>query len=908
MQPNLTLNLQYPEYFSREDIIAEQILMYCFTQENDSPLRSQRQLAQKLHTSLGRLNRSMQALVQAQLLTGRIQLTEESRSLCQQKRPQRAILFADSPAWTTSNRSDELPCLLPVQDLPLIERLIRQLRQAGVPEILIVTGYHKEALEYLSEKPGIRLLHNLHFREGGTLSSLYTARQYLNDAYLLPAHLYFEESPFFSTGLHSWLALSSEIRDDGPYSVLSTRQLCKTGYGHPGYCSWHLAYLTRQDAKQVQQQLELLWSRPNGRAGTWERVLFEPHLIPLPIRPFSPSLGFSCDTAENYLDLLNSLDRTQQSTILWAARQLKTTADQFEWETPLKKGMTNRTLVFRYKGTAYALRVPGAGSEKLLNRKEEDAVYRAISNWKYAEPVVAFDSNTGKKLSRFLPSVRNCDARSPEDLTRALTLIRDLHDQKFQVRHRFDCFQKIEQYRELCAPHTSPFKHHEEVYEQILQLQSWLDQLPQQEVLCHMDFHPDNLLYSIHGEQETLIDWEYAGMQDPLFELAMFAIYSGFNQEEIDALADEYFALGGETCPFWKRLRLYAYIACGGFLWNLWCQYKSLLGIEFGSYWQQQYQYAKIYARMVLEKLPELERTRTHNAIILAAGASSRFVPYSLERPKALWPYRGEILLERQIRQLREAGIQEILLVTGHQAEAYQELANTYGLECVYNPLYETHNNLSSLACVADRLHNSYICSVDNYFEHNPFEPYVQTPYYATQRVTGQTEEWCVSTLDSGRISAIEIGGRDSLILCGHVRIDESFAQALRPHLLAAAVDPNCTHCYWEDVWLQHLEDLTLYARIYSSEEIQEFDSLQDILQSDPSYWENTPCPAFDAACVRAGIDRLSCSDFQPIRSVHSSLLEGYRFRCNETGYTACLEGGEELRIGFQLELGGEMK
>ena len=48
------------------------------------------------------------------------------------------------------------------------------------------------------------------------------------------------------------------------------------------------------------------------------------------------------------------------------------------------------------------------------------------------------------------------------------------------------------------------------------------------------------------------------------------------------------------------------------------------------------------------------------SAIILAAGKSSRFAPFTYEKPKGLFRVKGEILIERQIEQLREAGVEYI--------------------------------------------------------------------------------------------------------------------------------------------------------------------------------------------------------------------------------------------------------
>ena len=77
---------------------------------------------------------------------------------------------------------------------------------------------------------------------------------------------------------------------------------------------------------------------------------------------------------------------------------------------------------------------------------------------------------------------------------------------------------------------------------------------------------------------------------------------------------------------------------------------------------------------------------RVDNAIIMAAGTSSRFAPLSYEIPKALIEVRGEVLIERQIRQLQEAGIKEIIIVTGYKADRFEYLKNKYNVDTVFTP------------------------------------------------------------------------------------------------------------------------------------------------------------------------------------------------------------------------------
>ena len=65
---------------------------------------------------------------------------------------------------------------------------------------------------------------------------------------------------------------------------------------------------------------------------------------------------------------------------------------------------------------------------------------------------------------------------------------------------------------------------------------------------------------------------------------------------------------------------------------------------------------------------------KVDNAIILAAGTASRFAPLSYEIPKGLIEVKGELLIERQIKQLKEAGIPEIIIVTGYKSQSFTYL------------------------------------------------------------------------------------------------------------------------------------------------------------------------------------------------------------------------------------------
>ena len=123
--------------------------------------------------------------------------------------------------------------------------------------------------------------------------------------------------------------------------------------------------------------------------------------------------------------------------------------------------------------------------------------------------------------------------------------------------------------------------------------------------------------------------------------------------------------------------------------------------------------------------LRALEPYKVHNAIIMAAGTSSRFAPLSYEKPKGLFLVKSEVLIERQIRQLQERGIHEIYVVVGYMKELFYYLEKKLGVHIITNNEYAKRNNLSSVMAAKAHFHNSYLCYSDNYLQVNGFQPYV---------------------------------------------------------------------------------------------------------------------------------------------------------------------------------------
>jgi CTP:phosphocholine cytidylyltransferase-like protein len=275
--------------------------------------------------------------------------------------------------------------------------------------------------------------------------------------------------------------------------------------------------------------------------------------------------------------------------------------------------------------------------------------------------------------------------------------------------------------------------------------------------------------------------------------------------------------------------------------------------------------------------LAVLEPYRVRNAVIMAAGLSSRFVPLSLEKPKGLLEIKGEVLIERQIEQLHEAGIHDIILVIGYKKEAFSYLEHKYeGLRLIFNPEYMTKNNTHTIYLVREHLDNTYICSSDDYFEINPFDLYVHSSYYASLYVDEKTDEWYMTPDKDNNIAQVKKSGDTGFIMLGHAYWNRAFSEAMRRFLVEDHDIGKYNDAFWEDILADNIEALPpMKIRVYPENTIFEFDSLEDLRAFDKEYLDNTRCQ------IMQNIARTLCCRESDIRDCRNLSKDFNRYAFN---------------------------
>ena len=284
------------------------------------------------------------------------------------------------------------------------------------------------------------------------------------------------------------------------------------------------------------------------------------------------------------------------------------------------------------------------------------------------------------------------------------------------------------------------------------------------------------------------------------------------------------------------------------------------------------------------------------NAVIMAAGLSSRFAPLSFERPKALINVKGEVLIERQIRQLREAGIRDIIVVVGYKKEAFQYLKEKMGVTLVENPDYETRNNNSTIKRAERFLGNSYICSSDNYFTENPFERKVEEAYYSAEYAEGKTKEWCLTTDEKDWITDVAVGGYNQWYMMGHAFWSKEFSDRFLHILNSVYERPETAGMLWETIYANHIELLKLKIRKYPPHYIYEFDSLDDLREFDSRYMRHTGSHFIRKACEYLGCTEDRIRNCMPWQTRDGETI-GFLFEYSGNTYRCCYSNGKiEMR------------
>ena len=515
-----------------------------------------------------------------------------------------AIILAAGVGKRMAPLSYELPkALLSVRGEVLVERLIRQLHEAGVRDITVVTGYMKEAFFYLEELLDVRVAINPNYVWHGNAASLLSVSGLLPGSFVCASDQYFEENPFLTEdGCSSCCCVPddpdrqgwrAEVAPDG--TIVSLFR----GAGQNPRIRTPL-FLSKDDGAVFAKALVSESAQPGFADLHWDDLLAR-HLGEMSVRARTLSAD-SVHEFKSFEDLVAFdqafVDNVDSSILDNICSVLGCGRHDISGVVPISQGLTNLSFKFTVDGKPYVYRHPGRGTDEIINRAAEAHALGIAKHLGLDETFIYEDPVSGWKISRFIENCVPFDYRNREQVARALSLARRLHDSGETSPWSFDFWAeavKIEQLlRKVSYPLPRDFA---TVFDRAARVASYMASEASTPCLCHNDFYGPNFL--VRGDDMWLIDWEYSAMGDPACDIGNFVAQgSGYTVEETLDVLPLYF--GREPSAEEVRHCLGA-VGVVGYYWYVWAIFKEAQGNPVGEWLYIWYRAARDYCAAALK-------------------------------------------------------------------------------------------------------------------------------------------------------------------------------------------------------------------------------------------------------------------------------------------------------------------
>lgn len=486
----------------------------------------------------------------------------------------------------------------------LIDRTIEALTALSYDNILLIVGGQAQLYQrYASET--VRLVLNPDFKFTSSMGSLAMAAPYIKDDFLLV-----EGDTFYE---YKVLKELSETKNENCFAITE-----ESGSGDEAFVETRSGYITKisKDRHQICNfEGELLgivkiskhsfdrmmnkWKNSNNPYLNYEYLLFDStDVLDRPYIRFTNLIWGDVDCEEDFNKLRNYIYpklRRKENPFdyenLISYLKVIFPNEQIENEVKISQigGMSNKNFKVTKGVYEYVLRVPGIGAEGMVVRSNEEQNSLQACKMGINPPIRYFNSETGIKLADFVKNAETLNRATiqrPSNMKKIANIFRTLHHSHVRFGNEFNVFKEILNYEYLLEKAEGKmYEGYEPIRKKVFQLEDYLNQLGVSVKPCHNDLVAENFLKAEDGTI-YLIDWEYSGMNDPMWDIAALFLESNFTDESKDYFLSHYFD-GNE--PEHARKKILVYQILMDYLWAVWTCIKESQGDDFGTYGMDRY-------------------------------------------------------------------------------------------------------------------------------------------------------------------------------------------------------------------------------------------------------------------------------------------------------------------------------
>lgn len=488
----------------------------------------------------------------------------------------------------------------------LLKRAIGLLREVGISKILIVTGFKSELFYQI---PDVSIVCNKLFANTASMASLALAESFVDEDFLLIESDWLFEKEFLvrlidSTGKNSLSVTSDTGTGDEAFVELENNFVKNI--------SKDIHQLLRVDGEMIglskisiqtfKQMLEM-WKFCDNPIVNYEYLLLRcTQLYEILAIKSTDLICYEVDNLKDfhymketvYPKLCRKENPFDKENVFEIFRDVMHQHELSEHNVQITQigGMTNRNFKVTWSNESYVLRIPGNGTEGMIVRENEDYNSRLAYQLKITPEIFYLDVKSGVKLVQYIEgaeTLNNATIQYMNHLEKVIIDLRILHTSGVRFNNDFNVFKEIRVYEELLERVKGwMYEGYSELRPYIFALADRLNQLGVTLVPCHNDLVAENFVKNVDGKI-YLIDWEYSGMNDPLWDLAALFIESSFSEGNQQRALSLYYDNNIPQCVTEKIL---IYQILMDILWSIWTRIKETQGDDFGNYGLMRFQRA----------------------------------------------------------------------------------------------------------------------------------------------------------------------------------------------------------------------------------------------------------------------------------------------------------------------------
>ncbi|WP_299360447.1 phosphotransferase [uncultured Parabacteroides sp.] len=492
------------------------------------------------------------------------------------------------------------------EGVTLLERSIKLLKEVGISKILIVTGYKSELF---SQIPDVSVVCNERFMDTASMASLALAESFVSEDFLLIESDLLYEKDFL-------IRLIASVGKN----CLSI--VCEMGTGDEAFVelengfvrniSKDIHQLFRVDGEMIgvskisihtfRQMLEA-WKVCDNPMMNYEYLLLRcAQLHEISAIKSTDLVCYEVDNQKDFHYLKevvypklcrkeNPFDKQNVFDIFQNIMQVYDISEHDVLITQIG-GMTNRNFKVDRANESYVLRIPGNGTDGMIVREYEDYNSKLAYRLGVTPEIFYLDVQSGVKLARYIEgaeTLNNVTIQYASHLEKVIVGLRTLHTSGVRFNNDFNVIKEIRVYEQLLDKVNGwMYEGYADLRPRFFALEDRLNQLGVTLAPCHNDLVAENFVKGFDGKI-YLIDWEYSGMNDPLWDLAALFIENSFSEENQQKALSLYY---GNHIPEGVVQKILIYQVLMDLLWSIWTRIKETQGDNFGNYGLMRFQRA----------------------------------------------------------------------------------------------------------------------------------------------------------------------------------------------------------------------------------------------------------------------------------------------------------------------------